>query len=472
MSIDEDVKKWDKLDTKIQYVGRVITLPNDPSNMPIPAAINALQRKMDEEETEVLVHEIIDAYPHDAAVAFVKAMVKIYGWASPVPTPGWFGDTPPLFLSVKVGKERGDVVQCPIGSFKLPNVEDTISTMITQTNRHSPKLSFIIHAEVKQKFRHILLELATECRRIVQEESIYRGKAILLKVDEKGNLDMNVPPDFMDTSAVSEESLIFNADIQSQIETNILVPIKKQAECKLHNIPMKRGILLEGPYGTGKSLTAAMVARVCEENNVTFILLNRVQGLKTALELAVRFGHSVVFSEDIDLIAQERDNKTNDLILVIDGVVSKNAPIMTILTTNHVEKLNPVILRPGRLDAIISIREPDKETVQKLIRYYAGALIKPDADLLRAGKELAGQIPATIRECVERAKLGMIGRGAQTLTDHDLTIAALTMKNHLALLKSKEKPKSTADLLAQSLHSVVNNGNGHDNEEERESEGA
>jgi hypothetical protein len=471
MSIDEDVKKWDKLDTKIQYVGKVITLPSDPYNMPIEAAIKTLNRKMDEENTEVLVHEIIDAYPHDAAVAFVKAMVKIYGWASPVPTPGWFGDTPPHFLSVKVGKGYGDIVQCPIGSFKLPNVEDTISTLISQTNRHNPKLSFIIHAEVKQKFRHILLELATECRRIVQEESIYRGKAILLKVDEAGNLDMNIPPDFMDTSAVSEESLIFNADIQAQIETNILVPIKKQAECKLHNIPMKRGILLEGPYGTGKSLTAAMVARVCEDNNVTFILLNRVQGLKTALELAVRFGHSVVFSEDIDLIAQERDNKTNDLILVIDGVVSKNSPIMTILTTNHVEKLNPVILRPGRLDAIISIREPDKETVQKLIRHYAGKLIDSNADLLRSGKELAGQIPATIRECVERAKLGMIGRGAKTLTDHDLSIAALTMKNHLALLKQKDKPKSAADTLAESLHTVVHgNGNGFDaEEEERES---
>jgi AAA+ superfamily predicted ATPase len=464
-AIEEELKKWNKLDTKIQYTGKTISLPSEPENMPIEAAIISLKRKRDEENTTVIVNEIIDAYPHDAAVAFLKAMIKIYGWASPVPTPGWFGDRPPQFLSVKVGKGHGDVMQCPIGSFKLPNVEDTISTLIGQTDRKSERLSFIIHAEVKQKFRHILLELATECRRIVKEESIYRGKAIILNVDEDGILDMNIPPDFMDTSAVGEESLIFNADIQAQIETNILVPIKNQEECKRHNIPLKRGILLEGPYGTGKSLTAAMVARVCEQYNVTFILLNRVQGLKTALELAVRFGHSVVFSEDIDLIAQDRNNRTNDLILVIDGVVSKNSPIMTILTTNHVEKLNPVILRPGRLDAIISIREPDKETVQRLIRHYAKGLIEENANLDRAGRELAGQIPATIRECVERAKLGMIGRGAKTLTDHDLSIAALTMKNHLALMKSKEKVKTSAETLAESLHDVVHgysNGNGQE----------
>lgn len=463
MPLEEDVKKWSKIDTNISYQGKTITLPGDPEKMPIDAAIIALKRKRDEENTTVQVHEIIDAYPHDAAVAFIKAMVKIYGWASPVPTPGWFGDSPPSFLSVKTGKGYGDVIQCPIGSFRLPNVDEAIGTIITQHRRHDPKLYFIIHAEVKQKFRHILIELAAETRRIVNEESIYRGKAIKLNVSDDGSLDMNVPPDFMDTSHVSEESLIFNDDIRAQIETNILVPIKKQDECKRYNIPMKRGILLEGPYGTGKSLTAAMVARVCEDNNVTFILLNKVQGLKTALELAVRFGHSVVFSEDVDLIAQERDNAMNDLILVIDGVVSKSAPIMTILTTNHVERLNPVILRPGRLDAIISVREPDKETVQRLIRHYAGNLIEKDAQLTRAGAEMAGQIPATIRECVERAKLGMIGRGDNKLTDHDLSIAALTMKNHLDLMKSKgPKQKSAAENLAESLHNVVHNGLDHD----------
>jgi ATPase family associated with various cellular activities (AAA) len=465
MPSEDDVKKWSNLDTKISYSGKAITLPSDPHNMPIRAAIIALKRKEEEENTTVQVHEIIDAYPHDAAVAFIKAMVNIYGWASPVPTPGFWGDSPPTFLSVKTGKGHGDVVQCPIGSFKLPNVDDRITTVITQKERRDPKLYFIIHAEVKQKFRHILVELAAECRRIVNEESIYRGKAIRLNVNDEGQLDMNVPPDFMDTSHVNEESLIFNDDIRAQIYTNILVPIKNQEECRRHNIPMKRGILLEGPYGTGKSLTAAMVARVCEENNVTFILLNKVQGLKTALELAVRFGHSVVFSEDIDLIAQDRDDKMNDLILVIDGVVSKSSPIMTILTTNHVERLNPVILRPGRLDAIISVREPDPDTVQRLIRHYAGSLIGKDEDLSRAGKEMAGQIPATIRECVERAKLGMIGRGATTLTDHDLSIAALTMKNHLALLKTKGKSKTHAENLAESLHNVVI-GNGLDTDEE------
>jgi transitional endoplasmic reticulum ATPase len=255
----------------------------------------------------------------------------------------------------------------------------------------------------------------------------------------------------MDTSAVSEGSLVFSDEIMCQINTNILVPIKYAARCRNHGIPAKRGILLEGPYGTGKSLTAAMVAGVCEDNKVTFILLDRVQGLKAALQLAVRFGRSVVFAEDIDRIATERDERTNDLINTIDGVVSKSSEVMVILTSNHADKLNPVILRPGRLDAVISLKAPDAPTVKKLIRHYAKGLLEEDSTLDRPASELDGQIPASIRECVERAKLGMIGRNADKLSDSDLHIAALSMKAHLALLNRDQVKPSEADTLFEAI---------------------
>ena len=74
---------WDRLDVEIQHEGRAITLPGDPGKMPLGKAIEALVRKQQDEEQTFVVHEIIDAYPLDGAVAFVKAMTKLYGWASP-----------------------------------------------------------------------------------------------------------------------------------------------------------------------------------------------------------------------------------------------------------------------------------------------------------------------------------------------------------------------------------------------------
>lgn len=461
---EEDAKKaalinWDKLDMKVKHEGRIITLPLDPAKMPLKTAIATLQRLQKDEETEVQVHEIIDAYPLDAAVAFVKAMQRLYGWASPVATPGFFGPKPPSYIGVKVGKNKEDIVQCPLGSFMLPGVSKRIETGIYPMGKNNAQ-TFVIHGVVLQREKQVILELATETRRIVESESIYRGKAVRVTVDEDDEFTTDNPPEFMDTSVVGEASLVFNEEITDQINTNILVPIKHTELCKKHGIPMKRGILLEGPYGTGKSLTAAMVARVCEERGWTFILLNRVQGLRQALEFANRFAPAVVFAEDIDRIATDRDDAANDLINVIDGVVSKSSQIMTILTTNFAEKLNPVILRPGRLDAVISLKAPDAATVRRLIAHYAGDLV-PDGEKLEAsGKELDGQIPASIRECVERAKLGMVGRGDKKLSDRDIQIAAMTMKNHLALLNKDQAKPSTADTLAESLRKVVNNGTG------------
>jgi SpoVK/Ycf46/Vps4 family AAA+-type ATPase len=67
-----------------------------------------------------------------------------------------------------------------------------------------------------------------------------------------------------------------------------------------HKVPLKRGVLLEGPYGTGKTLTAFVTAKKCVENGWTFIMLDRVAALKEALTFARMYAPAVVFAEDID----------------------------------------------------------------------------------------------------------------------------------------------------------------------------
>lgn len=448
--------QWDKLDVPIEYVGRAITLPAEPGRMPEEKAIEALQRRIKDLNQVFRVHETLDAYPHDGAVAFVKAMSRLYGWASPQTVMTFFGPKPPTMLSVKTGPGIEDVVQCPMGAFKLPGVDELVHTMFAHDSKGVP--CFAVVSEVKKRDRHIVLELISEARRIVAAESIYKGRPIRLGVDGEGSLDLDNPPEFMDVSDTTEESILFDEHIKEQIDTNILVPIKHTAKVKRLKIPLKRGILLEGPFGTGKSLTARMVARVAEQHGWTFILLNNVTGLKSALEFGKRYAPAIVFAEDIDRIAADRDDEVNDLINIIDGVVSKGMQVMTVLTTNFVENISQVMLRPGRLDAVISIRAPGPETVSRLIHHYAEGLVHKDDPLTDAGRELQGQIPATIRECVERAKLGMIGRGDNKISDHDIQVAACTMKNHLDLLNREKSEPTAAERLAQGLVDVMSNG--------------
>lgn len=452
------VSVWDTLDVPITHKDRAITLPAEPANMPLDKAIQALQRKQADEMQEFNVHETFDAYPHDAAVACVRAMTKLYGWASPQTqiVQSFFGTKkiPPTFMSVRVGFKPEDVVQVPIGEFKLPGVEEAITTFIDK------EAGFVIYGSVKKKDRHVVLELATETRKILKEQSIYRGKPIKLMVDDDGDLMMGTPPEFMNVTDITEDDLIFDDEVVDSIQTNLLTPIKETALCRKLKIPLKRGVLLEGPFGTGKSLTARLTARVCELNGWTFVLLDKVQGLRPALDFALKYAPAVVFAEDIDRIITERTDDANDLINTIDGVGSKNSEIITVLTTNHVERINPVILRPGRLDAVISLRAPNASACERLIRHYAGKLIDAETDLPLAGKEVAGFIPASIRECVERAKMGMIRRRDTKLSDADLLVSAKSMKTHMALLAPKEPSMSEGDKLATAMKNVIQNGTG------------
>jgi transitional endoplasmic reticulum ATPase len=266
----------------------------------------------------------------------------------------------------------------------------------------------------------------------------------------------------MDLSKVKIEELVYSADIMEQVETNLFTPILQTELCRKHGIPLKRQILLEGPYGTGKTMAANVTAKHAEANSWTFIYLDRVQSLDEAVIFARQYAPAVVFSEDIDrVMTGGRSIKVDDILNNVDGVDSKNSEVICVLTTNHVEKIEKAMLRPGRFDAVINVLPPDAAAAQKLMVQYGRGLLDT-ADLGEAGAELDGQIPAVIREAVERAKLYAIRRTAPgtdvTLTGSDVAAAARAMKYHMDLLKEKkEEPKSSAQIIGEALEETVTN---------------
>lgn len=448
-----DTSKWAREDPDIDYAGKKITLPADPSQMPLREAIIALERKAADEEELTTVNENILAYPLEAAVAFVQAMESIYGWASPVPTPGFFGPTPPHFLSVQTDVDTW--VQVPWGSFKLPGVENPVQ--ISAGRDPNGHLCLQVSGEVRKRERKVLLELAAKTRDILRTSSIYRNKAIHLTTDYDGDLDIDKPPTFLDLRQVRPEELILNRDVEAQFRTNIFAPILFTDKVRKAEIPLKRGVLLSGKYGVGKTMATHATAKLCRDNGWTFIAVDRAASLREALLFAQRYQPAVVFVEDIDRETSERDDDTNDLMNTIDGILGKNVEVMVVMTTNHVERIEPAMLRPGRLDAVITVQPPDEDAVGRLIRLYSRGLLRDGEDLASVGRALAGNIPAVIREVVERSKLAMIANDHDELTEDDLLISAYGMRDHLALLTQKADEPSAAERLGAALGEVLRN---------------
>jgi len=453
-----------------------------PSKMTEKEAIEWLERKDRENDKEIAVHYEIDCFPLDGAVALRKALDTIYGFVQSVATPTWFGDQPPVMIGVPIGPPNAagveETVQVPWGRINIPGVSGYLNTSMA-TNPH-PK--FIVNGKVKQRHKEEIADIITKTKEFLKTHSIYKGKAIRLDLSWKRNGQnfdpmVDAPKFTIPTEKVVEEDLIFPAEVQMDIELGLFTPIEQADHCRKHGIPLKRGVLLAGPYGCGKTLTAFVTAKKAIRNGFTFIYLSNVLDLAAGLKFAAQYAPAVLFAEDVDrtMEGDTRTEKIDTILNQFDGVDTKNGELITVLTTNHPEKLSQAILRPGRIDTLVVVAKPDAAAAARLVHLYGRGLINKEADFQRIGEALADHIPAEIREAVERAKLAAIRRLSKAgqlppdgsieghVLEQDVLTAVHAMKAQHKLLQPKNIDKRTpvekcAHILGNTIADAINNG--------------
>lgn len=410
-----------------------------PEGMTIKNAIDLLYRRAEYLETSVDIMEKFDVFPLDGAYALSQVIIAKYGWQEGKPIVSMFGEQKPQVLRIPSGVNTK--VDVPWGQFQLPNVQGMLHTGLDKGP--SGRAVFVLSAEVKRKDEETVRALFDDLRAYLKQHSLYRGKAIKIRFrDEKGKPIPLPEPEFMDLTEVRPGNLILNRDLMAAINANLFTPITRVVDCLANDIKVKRGVLLGGPYGTGKTLAATVAARLAQDSGITYIYSPRASELGDAIAFAKQYQSPacVVFCEDIDrTVTGDRTVEMDDILNILDGIDTKNENIITVLTTNHLENVNQAMLRPGRLDAIMNIVPPDAETAERLVRYYGGEAIHVDEDLSEVGVALEGQIPAVIEEAVKRAKLfqlALLDRGAAVtdISAEALKQSASTMTKQIELL--------------------------------------
>ena len=417
-------------EVEIKREGEQINLP---PGMSYTEGIQWLERKRDAELADVEIIEVIPGFAFDAANAFNMAVKEIYGMTA-------MDDYRNSSENVPINA-AGDTINVFLGTMRIPGIDGKVKIFV------KGNWDATIVFNVKEKDRAKVTALMALARKFVRERSIYKGKAFKLKWQPPSLFAPGgfAQPEFIATGMRGQ--LQVNPETLELVQAGVWTPIQQSARARTLNIPLKRAALLEGPYGTGKTLFSAETATISEENGWTFIYLTDINKLAEGYQAARKYQPAVLFAEDVDLLMSGGEDDVPEAVRnTLDGIDTKRSEVIVILTTNHLDKLPKSILRPGRLDAVVPFRPPNPETVQKLIRQYAGDLLEANEPLAVVGKILNGQIPAVIREVVERSKLHAMGRPGNDimLTGDDLAKAAHGMKHHLDLLNRELVRKPSA----------------------------
>ncbi|GFP82014.1 probable mitochondrial chaperone bcs1 [Phtheirospermum japonicum] len=203
----------------------------------------------------------------------------------------------------------------------------------------------------------------------------------------------------------------------------------------------KRGYLLYGPPGTGKSSLVAAMANYLKFDVYDLELTSIYSNSDLRRTLLCTNNKSIIVIEDIDCSVQmhDREGDSDDhgdssdkltlsgVLNFIDGLWSTcGDERIIIFTTNHKEKLDPALLRPGRMDMHIHMGYCTPEGFDVLAFNYLG--IKDHPRLVLEIKELIREIEITPAEVAEHL-----------MRNEDVDLA---LQGVLDLLKQKEEEKN------------------------------
>lgn len=377
-------------DDDLTIEGRKFILPE---TMDPRGGIDFLERHIARNETETSFTKTYNYRFNDGCHALDVALKEVFGAAGiGKAIVSFFGSQPPEMREIRTGLDT--TVQVPVGQMDVPMIEGTVTTTM---DRH-PELGMLFKIDVltKRKYRSHVEGLFKVVGEVLATQSIYKGKAI----DGQDN------PEYLDVANLDETKIIFNDSVLRELDASVWSLLEHTDRMKELGVPLKRSVLLEGPYGTGKSSAGFITAKKAIANGWSFILCRPGKdSLDQVMQTARLYQPAVVFFEDIDTLAQSGDSDdVTKLLDLFDGISSKGTELMAVMTTNNVDRIHKGMLRPGRLDSVIHVGELDSGGIERLIRSVVNPVdLDDDVDWSAVADANAGYLPAYIKEGVDRA---------------------------------------------------------------------
>ena len=414
--------------------------------------LSYIKNEITESTRSISFNYKIKCFLEDGAYALSRAVEEIHGFTTQQDRKGPSGNNPPQMIDVRFADGTREKV--PFGKISLPAIGEG-AYIDMKYDAKGQQLH--LEGQCEKRFVRLMDEIVEETTRLVREDSIYRGKAIKI-------VDETVSPTFIDLSSIDQTPLFLTPDAVFATQP-IEARIEHTERCVRNGIDLKFGVLLEGNYGTGKTLYAFKLALKAITNGWSFIYCPNPEKALYVMEVAAMLSKNgkgvVIFLEDIDKILNERNTVTNEISLMMDGGETKHMNIITILTTNHLEKIDPTFVRGKRIGSIVTLSYPDKATAKKMIEKYlvdefGNSILEEDCD--DAAQEIENNkiVPSFIAEILDRVKSHLIYSGKNTVNCQDIINSIKSYKKQMEIATVKTGLKTDDEIFVESFKKVVN----------------
>jgi SpoVK/Ycf46/Vps4 family AAA+-type ATPase len=281
-------------------------------------------------------------------------------------------------------------------------------------------------------------KLAQELRDLVDEarqRSNERGKKPVPLAQPKGELASLVSVSYSDTRL---SSMVLPADLEERLK-RVLTEQRQQHRLRNHGLVPRRKLLLLGPPGSGKTMTAAALAGELRVPLFTVVfdsLISKFMG-ETASKLRIVFDamvstKGVYFFDEFDAIGSRRGerNDVGEIRRVLNSFLQllekDDSNGLIIAATNHPELLDSALFR--RFDDVIQYALPDDKIAARILKNRLASFDTERIDWDAVAKATEGMSQSELARVGDESAKRAVLAERNIITQDDLSAAIAERK--------------------------------------------